>query len=416
MDGDQLCRTKEKVLNFPGIGNCAPGSLQEQHSYKNGLLGLCLRPQVTDDACNGKTMLKSIPISTLKHNGLLQSLTAGGGERTHDAEVTLKMLQAEAEWEALETAQRELPLEEREGPTDATGCTLLISFNEALQHFQTADLYEYRKNIQPIVRRTGFSAITHFLFGPPRLHKELQEERDLVFAIAQCSLDNNQKVHIRVLQTIYKKLTGAKFDSARYGTHWEQLGFQGEDPGTDLRGTGFLGLMHTLYMVMDLQTLPLARDIYKLSHHPTQNFPFCLMSINITRIAIQALREECLSKECNRRQQVIAVLNDFYVAAFLHLYQIWKTQHKTISDSGFVLKEVETFAKKNPKQLLKKLETYLMERQNGMVLLTDKVSLSANHAGMRLKPTSAANTKEINFMGVCELEPEPESEGEVRLI
>uniref|UniRef100_UPI00398F1D00 ELMO domain-containing protein 3 n=1 Tax=Pristiophorus japonicus TaxID=55135 RepID=UPI00398F1D00 len=416
MDGDQLCRTeaKEKMLNFSGIGNCAPGTLQEQNSYKNGLLGLCLRPHVTDDVHNGKATLKSIPISTLKQNGLLQSLTAGGDENKHEVELSLKVLEAEAEWEALETVYRGFPLEERGGPNDITGCTPLISFNEALQHFQTADLYEYRKNIQPTVRRTGFSAITHFLFGPPRLHKELQEERDLVFAIGQCSLDNEQKVHIRVLQTIYKKLTGAKFDCARYGSHWEQLGFQGTDPGTDLRGTGFLGLMHALYIVMDLQTLPLARDIYKLSQHPTQNFPFCLMSINITRITIQALREECLSKECNRRQQVIGVLNDFYVAAFLHLYQIWKTQHKTISDSGFVLKEVELVAKKNPKQLLKRLETYLMERQNGMVLPADKASLTSNYttAGMGPKPTSAANTKEMNFIGVCELEPE----SEVRLI
>ncbi|XP_067857221.1 ELMO domain-containing protein 3 [Heptranchias perlo] len=418
MDGDQLCRieAKEKVLNFPGSGNCASGTLQEQHSHRNGVLGFCLRPHVTEDACNGKAVLKSIPISTLKQNGLLQSLTAGVDENKHEVEVTLEVLQAEAEWEALETVHRGFPLEEREGPNDITGCTPLISFNEALQHFQTADLSEHRKNIQPTLRRTGFSAITHFLFGPPRLHKELQEERDLVFAIGQCSLDNDQKVHLRVLQTIYKKLTGAKFDCARYGSHWEQLGFQGTDPGTDLRGTGFLGLMHTLYMVMDLQTLPLARDIYKLSQHQTQNFPFSLMSINITRITIQALREECLTKDCNRRQQVIGVLNDFYVAAFLHLYQIWKTQHKTISDSGFVLKEVEMFAKKNPKQLLKRLETYLMERQNGTVQPADKVSLTSNHTmgGMKPKTTSATNTKEMNFLGVCELEPEPE--GEVRLI
>lgn len=27
-----------------------------------------------------------------------------------------------------------------------------------------------------------------------------------------------------------------------------------------------------------------------------QNFPFCIMSVNITRIVIQALREECLSR------------------------------------------------------------------------------------------------------------------------
>lgn len=44
----------------------------------------------------------------------------------------------------------------------------------------------------------------------------------------------------------------------------------GTDPATDLRGTGFLGLMHALYFVMDPEILPLARDIYKLSQHPTQ--------------------------------------------------------------------------------------------------------------------------------------------------
>lgn len=106
--------------------------------------------------------------------------------------------------------------------------------------------------------------------------------------------------------------------------------FPGSDPATDLRGTGFLGLMHTLYFVMDPEILPLARKIYKLSQHPDQvmqntikhrlatiisksfidnknahahfhfqhlqNFPFCVMSINMTRIALHALREEVLSK------------------------------------------------------------------------------------------------------------------------
>ncbi|CDQ62081.1 unnamed protein product [Oncorhynchus mykiss] len=246
------------------------------------------------------------------------------------AEESAEVEQAREEWEALESIQP--VVSEESSPTP------LISFNEALQHFQTTDLGEVLKNIQPTIRRTGLAAITHFLFGPPRLHRELLEERDLVFAIAQCSLDNSQAVHMRVLQTIYKRLTGSKQDCPRFGTHWENVGFQGTDPATDLRGTGFLGLMHTLYLVMDPETLPLARDIYKLSQHPTQNFPFCVMSINMTRIALHALREEALSKECNRRQQVVGVLNEFYVATFLHLYQLWKSQQKTISDSGFVLK------------------------------------------------------------------------------
>ncbi|XP_006625572.1 ELMO domain-containing protein 3 [Lepisosteus oculatus] len=371
----------------------------------NGITSECHNPK---DQVNGSSALKSVPISALKQNGLLQSLTAGR-ENHEKEEVSPEILQAQEQWEALECIQPAFS-------EDSTGHTPLISFNEALQHFQTTDLSEYMKNIQPTVRRTGLAAITHFLFGPPRLHRELLQERDLVFAIAQCSLDNSQKVHTRVLQTIYKRLTGSRVDCPRYGPHWEALGFQGTDPATDLRGTGFLGLMHTLYLVMDPETLQLARDIYKLSQHTTQNFPFCLMSINITRIALHALRDECLTKECNRRQQVVGVLNDFYVATFLQLYQIWKTQCKTISDSGFVLKEVEMFAKKNPKQLLRRLEGFLHERRaGGGGLVPETPSQNPSPRSSQLGPSATRSSgKEMNFIGVCELPPE--MEGEARLI
>uniref|UniRef100_A0A4W4GUT1 Uncharacterized protein n=1 Tax=Electrophorus electricus TaxID=8005 RepID=A0A4W4GUT1_ELEEL len=49
-----------------------------------------------------------------------------------------------------------------------------------------APCFLQQRTIQPTVRRTGLAALTHFLFGPPRLHRELIQERDLVFAIAQC--------------------------------------------------------------------------------------------------------------------------------------------------------------------------------------------------------------------------------------
>uniref|UniRef100_H3CEJ0 ELMO domain containing 3 n=1 Tax=Tetraodon nigroviridis TaxID=99883 RepID=H3CEJ0_TETNG len=332
-------------------------------------------------------------ISALKRNGLLQALSAAG-DQAKPAEESAELEKARQEWEALEDLQPVTSaLPEDLNPTP------VISFNEALQYFQTTDLGDLRKNIQPTVRRSGLAAIAHFLFGPPRLHRELLEERDLVFAIAQCQVDNSQSVHLRVLQTIYKRLLGCRLDCPRYGPHWENIGFQGSDPATDLRGTGFLGLMHTLYLVMDPETLPLARDIYRLSQHRTQNFPFSVMSINMTRIALQVLREEALSKECNRRQQVVGVLNDFYVATFLHLYQVWKSQQKTIAESGTVLKEVELCARKNPKQMLRRLEVFL---RGPRATTSDPQAQDGSRA------------KELPFSPVCELPPD--MEGEARLI
>ncbi|KAM8866209.1 ELMO domain-containing protein 3 [Synchiropus picturatus] len=402
-----MAEDNDVIEGLNGLSHeCKPSEeISNGHSNHKPVMNGMIISHNAKDHSTGSAPLRSLPISALKENGVLQSLAAGGEQAVVEEENS-ELEKAREEWEALENIQPAL--------TEDSSPTSLISFNEALQYFQTTDLGDLLKNIQPTIRRTGLAAITHFLFGPPRLHRELLEERDLVFAIAQCPVDNSQSVHMRVLQTIYKRLTGSRLDCPRYGTHWENIGFQGTDPATDLRGTGFLGLMHTLYFVMDPETLPLARDIYRLSQHPTQNFPFSVMSINMTRIALQVLREEALSKECNRRQQVVGVLNEFFVATYLHLYQLWKSQQKTIADSGFVIKEVELFAKKNPKQMLRRLEVFLKERRAGGIPRGTSPDPQTQQSSPNLVERGKAKGKEMHFTGVCDLPPD--MEGEARLI
>ena len=72
---------------------------------------------------------------------------------------------------------------------------------------------------------------------------------------------------------------------------------QGNDPSTDLRGVGFLGLVQPLYLVSSsAKTLQLAKDIYHLSQNETQEFPLMVLSINVTRIAVCALRDSLLAR------------------------------------------------------------------------------------------------------------------------
>ncbi|KAM6341380.1 ELMO domain-containing protein 3 [Podargus strigoides] len=310
---------------------------------------------------------KSLPISVLRQNGLLQALVQGA-EQPPGPEISEELRRAQEEWEAVEEIQWGLG-----GPL--AGAVPLISFNEALQFFQTADLSECRVWAGPHAPALSWGG-------------------------AFSRLDDNEMVHMRILQTIYQKLTRSLRGCPRYGAHWEDLGFQGADPGTDLRGTGMLGLMQILFFVMDSRTLPLAQEIFKLSQHETQNFPFCIMSVNITRIVIQALREERLSRVCNRRHQVIAVLNDLYAAAFLQLYRLWKWQCKTIADSAFLLKELELSAQKKPKQLLRSLEDYAKGSPAG--------------AAGRRPSVPPGSGEEIRFTGVCD--PRVEWAGDPRLV
>ena len=82
----------------------------------------------------------------------------------------------------------------------------------------------------------------------PRLNQNLNHERDIFFALAKVKLTIQIAEHEIIIKSIYRRLTNA--DTCRsIGSHWVQVGFQGNDPSTDVRGTGMLGVLNLLYFV-----------------------------------------------------------------------------------------------------------------------------------------------------------------------
>ncbi|XP_049267857.1 ELMO domain-containing protein 3 isoform X2 [Rhipicephalus sanguineus] len=214
-----------------------------------------------------------------------------------------------------------------------TYCSRIITYEEALCYFKEKDLSSYMTTIRPVIQRRG-------------------------------PFDNDNTLHLEILQTIYRKLTNTVYDCPRYGSHWERIGFQGNDPATDLRGVGVLGILHLLFLTTGFGNIELVNDIYSLSRDRDQNFPFALMSLNITKMSIEALREEVLNRCCNERNDVTHVVNEFYAGTFLLLYLSWKNKKLTIKDSGFILKDTSFFAKKKPGFVLRNLREYQEEQSS----------------------------------------------------
>ncbi|CAG2182739.1 unnamed protein product, partial [Oppiella nova] len=187
--------------------------------------------------------------------------------------------------------------------------------DETLAYFESTPVDQQLSRIQPIQSRTGFYNILSQIFclNPPKLDSGLVEERNRVFAIALKSFENLDSMQTRFLVTIYQKLTAnALIDCRRFGNHWEDVGFQGTDPATDLRGIGLLGLLQLLFLILSPETSQLCKDIYKLSLDTRQHFPFAVMSLQISSISLQVLREGLLNKECNEAKCVLKVFNWFY--------------------------------------------------------------------------------------------------------
>jgi len=251
-----------------------------------------------------------------------------------------------------------------------------VTYAELQQHFQTADLEQQRMKIQPTLHRSGMKAVTYKVFGT-KLRKSLHYERDLFFTIAKCHFDDSNPLHLRVLQTIYRRLTGASVDCPRYGKHWQDIGFQQSDPATDLRGTGFLSLFHLLYTLSSSDTINMMVNIYKLSVDTTQHFPLCALAINITQQTMVAMRDETLAKLCNHRREVFNVTNEYFAASLHLFYCLWRRHGKTVIQSADVLKQVEQIARDDPHKLITQYKTTLLQQyQSKIATPTDDEPIS----------------------------------------
>jgi hypothetical protein len=73
---------------------------------------------------------------------------------------------------------------------------------------------------------------------------------------------------------------------------WGELGFQGNDPATDFRGMGMLGLLQLEYFARVKPSD--AKRVLGDSMHPRRYYPFSATGINVTAFVMELLRENRL--------------------------------------------------------------------------------------------------------------------------
>lgn len=109
-----------------------------------------------------------------------------------------------------------------------------------------------------------------------------------------------------------------------------------------------------------------------------QNFPFAVVSLNMTGICLKVLREAKLYSYIRKKKSVIQVVGTLHIALFYDMYLIWcvqfdiemnseddnsfqlltfrKNEGKTISQFPYVRDDLEARALKNPSAIISKYE------------------------------------------------------------
>jgi hypothetical protein len=180
-----------------------------------------------------------------------------------------------------------------------------------------------------------------------------EEEKD------EIELEKADEMHRKMVLTIYAKLTGnyREEEIDAVGKHWETIGFQGEDPSTDVRACGALAVANMVSFVLFNAVsasenanngVTLGRNavaVHRLSRCPGQQFPMCALGVTFTSWSIRVLENGFLNEHINDRNSkfnsVWDCLDSYYVGVWNIFYKTWKRGKYSLKDASAVLKHLE---------------------------------------------------------------------------
>jgi hypothetical protein len=187
-------------------------------------------------------------------------------------------------------------------------------------------------------------------------------QRDFILCLQHVAFDPENDVHRRALITVYKGLTKEKGTVGVSGPHYEHVGFQGMNPGTDLRAAGLWGLLQLLYLVERLPKFTAA--LFAAAIKTNCDFPFALVCLNFSGITLDALKKDKLNSQIRSRRRdaetatmpVSEAMNRFYVGALERFLAEWSEKEtRKITDFAaikaahikYALEHADKLAKEN---------------------------------------------------------------------
>ncbi|XP_072477206.1 ELMO domain-containing protein 2 [Notamacropus eugenii] len=104
--------------------------------------------------------------------------------------------------------------------------------------------------------------------------------------------DSNNQHHEELLMKLWSLLMPNEKLKARITKQWADIGFQGDDPKTDFRGMGLLGLVNLVYFSENYTSE--AQRILSHSNHPALGYSYAIVGINLTEMAYSLLKSNAL--------------------------------------------------------------------------------------------------------------------------
>ncbi|XP_012289039.1 ELMO domain-containing protein 2 [Orussus abietinus] len=176
------------------------------------------------------------------------------------------------------------------------------------------------KKINPIAHpdfAKSFGKCVELIWGYRQLCVECEELRRTPY-------NTDDPKHELLLLKLWNLLMPHEPLDARVTKQWQDIGFQGDDPKTDFRGMGILGLENLVYFAQEYHSA--ATHVLLHSTHPRYGYAFAIVGINLTSMALRLLRDGTakvhIYNSC-KTLPTIRAFHQFYCYLFYEFDGFW---------------------------------------------------------------------------------------------
>lgn len=194
------------------------------------------------------------------------------------------------------------------------------------------------KKINPTIHRQflkSFGRTVEHIWGYRQLFQEIENCRLIQY-------DSENRTHETNLLRLWSKLRPDEPLTSRVSKQWKDIGFQGDDPKTDFRGMGLLGLDNLIYFAEEYPGP--AGHVLSHSLHPTYGYAFAIVGINLTSMAYHLFRDGTAKTHVynvSKSLPSLRIFHQFYCYLFYEFDRFWLQTKPDIMDFTFVVKKFE---------------------------------------------------------------------------
>ena len=147
-----------------------------------------------------------------------------------------------------------------------------------------------------------------------QLSNELRQERNLCINLSRLKYNVNDDLHFKILFKIYYFFK--KKNCTKIGEHWQDIGFQSDNPEIDLITIGMFGPLQILYCIDKYPNFSL--ELFSFLVQRKCDWLYAVTMVSLSKFIIQMTDQGVLNFYFNEKQNVPFVLNEIFVGMVAH--------------------------------------------------------------------------------------------------